>query len=89
MADPVQYLHLLREALPHDDYLHFCKIMAAYKSQRMSTQDTVTQVLNLFGERSDLKKGFQIFLPENYPDISVIPKVADEFFHKVKVVFIG
>ena len=66
MADPVQYLHLVRDTLSHKDYLQFCKIMAEYKSNRICTQETVKEALRIFGNNLELKKGFQIFLPENY-----------------------
>ena len=61
MADPVQYLHLVRDTLSHKDYLQFCKIMAEYKSNRICTQETVKEALRIFGNNLDLKKGFQIF----------------------------
>lgn len=41
--------------------------MADYKSNRSCTKDTVREALKIFGNNYDLKKGFQIFLPDNYP----------------------
>jgi histone deacetylase complex regulatory component SIN3 len=64
--DPVQYLHLVRETLAHEDYLSFCKIMADYKSNRSGIEDTVKDTLQIFGDNVQLKKGFQIFLPQDY-----------------------
>jgi hypothetical protein len=66
MDDPVQYLHLVRETLSHQDYLNFCRIMADYKSNRSCIDDIVKEALKIFGDNDQLKTGFQIFLPKDY-----------------------
>jgi hypothetical protein len=66
MDDPVQYLHLVRETLSHQDYLRFCRLMADYKSNRSCIDDIVAEALKIFGDNVELKKGFQIFLPKDY-----------------------